>query len=224
MVVVHVITDAGPHPYFRTLIEAGVITDPDLDLFFPSIAVNTNGTVVIGCNGSSINVNVSCYAIVGRTLNGITTFTSPLLLQAGATSYHGDDELLLQFEELPAFSRWGDYSATSVDPSDSSRFWTIQMYPSDAGNPDVWSTQITELLTSTAPLLSISPSGTNVMISWTSSATGYQLQSAASLASPVIWSGRNEARGAREVVRWSGLRDLVHHFLDRLPLDPPPAS
>jgi len=78
------------------------------------------------------------------------------------------------------------YDLRYDDPADPNRFWTIQMYPFDAGNPDVWSTQITELLT--APLLSISSSGTNVMISWTSLATGYQLQSAASLASPVIWS------------------------------------
>jgi hypothetical protein len=42
-------------------------------------------------------------------------------------------------------------------------------------------------------------------------------------APPVVWSGRNEAPGTREAIRWSGLRDLVHHFLDRLPLDPPPA-
>jgi len=170
----------------RALIESGDITNPDLDLFFPSIAVNPNGTVMIACNGSSSNAPVSCYAIVGQTANGVTTFASPLLLQSGATSYHGDDELLEQLLEVPASSRWGDYSAISVDPSDPTRFWTIQMYPSDAGNPDVWSTQITELLT--APLLSISSSGTNVMISWTSLATGYQLQSAVGLASPVIWS------------------------------------
>ena len=170
----------------RALIESGDITNPDLDLFFPSIAVNPNGTIVIACNGSSIDTPVSYYAIAGQTVNGVTTFASPLLLQPGATSYHGDDELLEQLLEVPASSRWGDYSAISVDPSDPTRFWTIQMYPSDAGNPDVWSTQITELLT--APLLSISSSGTNVMISWTSLATGYQLQSAANLASPVIWS------------------------------------
>jgi hypothetical protein len=172
----------------RTLIESGDITNPALDLFFPSIAVNPNGTVVIACNGSSSNTPVSCYAIVGQTVNGFTTFASPLLLQPGATSYHGDDELLEQLLGAPASSRWGDYSAISVDPSDPTRFWTIGMYPSDAANPDVWSTQITELLTSTAPLLAISPSGTNVMISWTSLASNFQLQSTASLASPVIWS------------------------------------
>jgi hypothetical protein len=173
----------------RTLIESGDIINADLDLFFPSIAVNPNGTIVIACNGSSIDTPVSCYAIVGQTLNGVTTFASPLLLQSGATSYHGDDELVEQLFEVPASSRWGDYSAISVDPSDPGRFWTIGMYPSDAANPDVWSTQITELITTTAPpLLSISPSGTNVMVSWSSSATGYQLQSAASLAPPVNWS------------------------------------
>jgi|ERR1017187_8107016 hypothetical protein len=86
-----------------------------------------------------------------------------------------------------AISRWGDYSTVSVDPSDPTRFWSIQMYPSDSANEDVWSTQITELLT--APLqLAISRSGTNVMVSWPSIATGYHLQSATNLVSSVTWS------------------------------------
>ena len=40
-------------------------------------------------------------------------------------------------------SRWGDYSATTVDPDDDRRFWTIQEWVS-ADN--VWSTQITEII------------------------------------------------------------------------------
>jgi len=46
-------------------------------------------------------------------------------------------------------SRWGDYSATSVDPSDPNSFWTIQMYPS---GPAAWSTQITQILTVPSPV------------------------------------------------------------------------
>ena len=173
----------------HTLLESGTIADTNLDLFFPAIAANTNGTVIIGCNGSGLDTYVSCYAIAGQTVNGVTTFGSLLLLQSGVTSYHGDDELWAELLDLPLLSRWGDYSTLSVDPADPTRFWSIQMFPPDAANSDVWSTQITELLTSQVlPPLNIAPAGTNVLVSWPSSAIGFELQSAASLAPPVPWA------------------------------------
>jgi hypothetical protein len=38
-------------------------------------------------------------------------------------------------------------------------------------------------------------------------------------AASIVWLGRNDSPGAREVLRLSGLRDLVHQLLDRLPGD-----
>jgi hypothetical protein len=166
-----------------TLLESGTISSPNLDLFYPSIAANSYGVVVIGYNSSGSAALVSCYAMAGQTVGGVTTFGSPLLMKAGTTVYHGDDELLAELEGLPIVSRWGDYSATSVDPSNPNRFWTIQMYPSDS---DVWSTQITELITSPQVLLSINPVGTNVVLSWPN-VPGYHLQSTTNL-SPTSWS------------------------------------
>jgi hypothetical protein len=159
-----------------TLIGSGTITDPELDLFYPSIAANTNGTVVIGCNGSSLTSFVSAYALVGQTINGVTTFGNLLLLHAGTESY--------QDGSTADTSRWGDYSATSVDPIDPSHFWTIQMFPSGLS---VWSTQITELVTS-SPELSITASGTNVVVSWPSLAGDAQLQSRTNLFTGTAWS------------------------------------
>jgi hypothetical protein len=40
-------------------------------------------------------------------------------------------------------------------------------------------------------------------------------------APPIVWSGRNEPPGTREVIRWPGLHDLVRRVLERLPLHPP---
>ncbi|HEY2082666.1 MAG TPA: hypothetical protein VGI88_07750 [Verrucomicrobiae bacterium] len=172
------------------LLEQGMISDPNLDLFFPSIAASRAGTVVIGCNGSSINTYVSSFAYVGQTVNGTTTFGSPLLLQSGSVSYHGIDELYLSSDPVPE-SRWGDYSATSLDPVDPTHFWTIQMFPSDQ-DPDldfgIWSTQVTELIAAQPlPQLAIAPAGTNVLISWPSSAAGFQLQSNTNLVSAASW-------------------------------------
>jgi len=172
------------------LLESGTIADTNLDLFFPCIAANSNGTIVIGCNGSSIDTYVSCYAVAGQTVNGVTTFGNWVLLQSGGTSYHGDDELYEELLGLPQLSRWGDYNTLSVDPADPTRFWSIQMFPPPSDYSDVWSTQITELITSQSLLqLTIAPAGTNVVVSWPSVATGFQLQSATNLDAPVVWSG-----------------------------------
>jgi hypothetical protein len=175
----------------NTLLESGTISDPNLDLFYPSIAANAYGVIVIGYNSSGSSAFVSCYALAGQTINGVTSFGSPVLTQAGAIAYHGDDEILAELEGLPIVSRWGDYSATSVDPSDPNRFWTIQMYPSDS---DVWSTQITELITVPQLVLSINSVGPNVVLSWPL-LHGYQLQSTANTSAPATWSTVSQTPG-----------------------------
>lgn len=175
----------------HSLIESGVITNPELDLFFPCIAANASGTIVIGCNGCGPGATefVSIYAIGGQTVNGVTTFGSPVLLQAGVTSYHGDDEVYDQLLDMPPLSRWGDYSTISADPSNPAGFWVIAMYPSDEANNDVWSTQVIQVLTSQAAVsLSISPSGTNMMLAWPVMASGFQLQAATNLTPAINWS------------------------------------
>ena len=62
------------------------------------------------------------------------------------------------------------------------------MFPSDAANNDVWSTQITELITVPQFSLTLQPAGTNMTVSWPSSAAGYQLQAAPSLQSSAVWT------------------------------------
>lgn len=168
------------------LLEQGMISDPDLDLFFPDIEANSSGTVVIGCNGSdSSSAFVSSFAYVGQTVSGVTTFGSSMLLQAGSVSYHDINDLFGLSD-----SRWGDYNAISVDPADPTQFWAIQMIPTDVNNSDtglgegIWSTWVTQLIVAPPlPQLSITPSGANALISWPSSAAGFQLQSSASLTS-----------------------------------------
>jgi hypothetical protein len=177
------------------LLEQGTITDPNLDLIYASIAANSNGVVVIACNGCSINTYISSYAYAGLTVNGQTTFGNPILLAAGSYNYH---DLYEQSGSSPdGDSRWGDYSTISVDPVDSTHFWTIQMLPLysfdydlfDSGDAVIWQMQITELITSVAaPPLTISLTGTNAVVSWPLFASSYQLFSATNLTSPVAWS------------------------------------
>lgn len=172
----------------NTLLESGTIADPTLDFFFPSIAANKFGVVVIGFNACGTNLFISSCAMAGQTLNGATTFGNRVVLQSGATSYHGDDELAASLLGTPPFSRWGDYSATAIDPSDPNRFWTVQMFPSDAANSDVYSTQVTELITTPQIFLNILPSGPNMTITWPAGFAGYQLQTTSSFQSSTTWS------------------------------------
>jgi hypothetical protein len=165
------------------LLESGTITDTNLDLFYPSIAANSNGVVVIGCNGCSTNTFISSFAYAGLTQNNITTFGSRVLLAAGNVNYHGGDE----FSSPTGESRWGDYSAVSVDPSNPARFWTIQMLPM-LNTGSQWQTQITELITSLpAPRLTLALSETNATVSWPFYAADYQLQSTTNLTAGAGW-------------------------------------
>ena len=114
--------------------QSGVIANPALSFYYGSIAVNQFGNVIIAFSGSGPSQFVSIYAVEGVTTNGATTFGDPVLLKAGVSDYE------VTFGS--GRNRWGDYSATMLDPSDPYRFWTIQEW---ASGTDIWSTQIIEL-------------------------------------------------------------------------------
>ena len=182
----------------QTVLEQGTISDPNLDLFFPSIAANPYGIVVVCCNGSGNNTYISSYAYAGQTVNGHTTFGSHVLLASGANNYHDQNEILsglLGGGTTP--SRWGDYSTLSVDPNDPTQFWTIQTYPSDlddaSGLDDgIWAERITQLTVTAPPQVNLARVGTNVLISWPAYAGGYKLYATGDLRAPVSWSVVNQ--------------------------------
>ncbi len=124
------------------ILQTGLIADDQLAVYFPSIAVNDFGQVVIGFSGSSQTQPVSSYAVVGKTTDGTTDFGPITLLKAGVDDYQRLDS--------KGRNRWGDYSATVVDPNSPNTFWTFQQFVS--GN-DQWAIQITEIKVGTSPLL-----------------------------------------------------------------------
>jgi hypothetical protein len=121
-------------PLANAVVQSGVIADPELDLYMPSIAVDDSRVAVIGFTGSSESVFPSAYAVAGESLAGQTVFGEPVLLRAGAADY----------EVLDRFGRnsWGDYSTTVVDPGDPLSFWTFQQFVIEE---DVWGISITHL-------------------------------------------------------------------------------
>ncbi|NOX54996.1 MAG: right-handed parallel beta-helix repeat-containing protein, partial [Planctomycetes bacterium] len=118
----------------NTVKQSGTISHPDLDYFCPSIAVNASGDVVIGFSASSNNQAASAYAVVGETSAGATRFSTPIELQAGQGEY--------QRLDADRVNRWGDYSATVVDPSDPNKFWTFQEFVSEQNK---WAIRIAEI-------------------------------------------------------------------------------
>ncbi len=122
----------------KRLKQEGLITDKNLDYFYGSIAVDEFNNVVIGFNGSSNTQFVSSFAVLGKTSSGVTTFDNPLLLKESSVSYKFGSSA---FGDPNTF-RWGDYSATVVDPTDPFTFWTFQEY---AFADNAWGTQITQL-------------------------------------------------------------------------------
>ena len=127
------------------MLQQGTISDPNFDFFYPSIAANAEGDVVLAFDRSGGPTagaagNISAYAAVGTTTNGILTFGTPFLLQSGLV----DDYHLVDAANI---NRWGDYSATTVDPNDPFDFWTVQEIPifPAANGQSRWATWVTEI-------------------------------------------------------------------------------
>jgi uncharacterized repeat protein (TIGR01451 family) len=122
----------------NTITQTGVIEDANIDFHEPSIAVNTSGRVVIGYTCSGPNLAASVCASVGTTTAGVTTFQPPAIVFAGSGTYYRDFCTPTPMNPCSERNRWGDYSATVVDPSDPGTFWIFQEYTAqDAGNVDV---------------------------------------------------------------------------------------
>ncbi|MBC7856563.1 MAG: hypothetical protein IAF94_24300 [Pirellulaceae bacterium] len=119
----------------NVILQTGTISDLNRSYYFPSIAVNAFGDVLIGASGSSATEFVSTFAFIGVTAGDVTTFGSEILLKAGVDDYERLDG--------SGRNRWGDYSATVLDPTNRFGFWTFQEFVS--GDND-WSVQITNIV------------------------------------------------------------------------------
>lgn len=117
------------------------LTSGSMWAYFPSIAVNPSGQIVVGFSGSDDATYASSYAIAGSFDGVNVTWGTEQLLKAGLSNYQQLDGI--------GRNRWGDYSAIQVDPVDPSRFWTIQEFASST--PNVWQTQVTELVLQPVP-------------------------------------------------------------------------
>jgi len=88
--------------------------------FFPSIAVNSTNDIAIGFSASASAIYPGCY-YTGRLSTDAAGFTiAPDVVRAG------EDYYFRMFGGTR--NRWGDYSGTSVDPSDDQTFYVFNEY------------------------------------------------------------------------------------------------
>ena len=107
------------------IVQSGVV-DPGANshVIYPSIAVNKLNSVCIGFTHTDTSRYAEAAYVVRQVGDAAGTTQGIALLKAGQGSY---------FKTFGGGrNRWGDFSNTVVDPSDSLTFWTIQEY---AGTP-----------------------------------------------------------------------------------------
>lgn len=88
-----------------------VIADAAADYAYPSLAVNSLGTALVGYSVFSASMYPSA---AYRTIDSNGNVSAPVAVKSG--------------EDWYSFFRWGDYSTTVVDPADDASFWTLQSY------------------------------------------------------------------------------------------------
>ena len=147
------------------LAQQGRVSDPARFYYYPSIAVNSNGDIALGFSGSSTTEFAGGF-YTARSIADPAGFTQIVsTLKAGEGTY---------FKDLGSGqNRWGDYSATVVDPSDDLTFWTLQEYAATPIN--TWGTwwgkfHLSDVLSPTG-LTATADNATQVTLHWTDPAT-----------------------------------------------------
>jgi hypothetical protein len=104
-------------------VQRGRLEDPSGIQFygFPSLAVNRNGDVLIGFSSFSENQFASASYAYRAAGDPVGTMREERLFKAGEDIYVRD-------EVQHGANRWGDYSASAVDPVNDTDLWTIQEY------------------------------------------------------------------------------------------------
>ncbi|GEM_PF-2206588 len=120
--------------------------------YFPAIMVNGQGHAAMGFSGSKSNEFVSAY-FTGRLVDDSTgTMGVVELLKAGEASYTQLDGA------NPPRNRWGDYTYSTLDPTDDMTLWTIQEYAA-SGVANNWATWNSELHSPAPTLTATTASG-----------------------------------------------------------------
>ncbi len=122
-----------------SVVQWGTVAAPTMYYYFPSIMVNQLGDAVMGFTGSNSSMYAACYYCGRRAGDPLGEMSEPVQFKAGTGPQNNIDSY--------GRNRWGDYSYTTLDPSDEHTFYTIQEY---GHATDIWGTYVAVLQT-TAP-------------------------------------------------------------------------
>jgi hypothetical protein len=113
-----------------TLLQEGLVDDPNYDYTHPSLAVDAAGNIGIGCTRTSTNEFPSVCIMMKAASDPPGTMRPPVIAVHGTTYFRN-----AKYKLLP----WGNYSATCIDPSHPKLLWTYQEY-ANSTNDGQWCT------------------------------------------------------------------------------------
>ncbi|MBL9031712.1 MAG: immunoglobulin domain-containing protein [Phycisphaerae bacterium] len=102
-------------------------------IWIPSVAASGQGHMAIAASSAGAAQFASVVAAGRLSTDALGTTQAPATIVAGAAAYNQE----------PGMQRWGDYSATVVDPADDQTLWTFQEYAASGGQ---WAVRATRLI------------------------------------------------------------------------------
>ena len=103
-----------------SVLSTGTISEPNRSHWYPSVAINKLGTLAVGFSRVSASQWLSTAYAFRAPTDPPSTISAPVLLKLGGRAYTGEGGSPV---------RWGDYTATAVDPADDLGFWHYNGYP-----------------------------------------------------------------------------------------------
>jgi len=103
------------------VLQEGMVDDPDCDYLIPSLAVDANGNIGLGCTRTSAKEYPSVCVMIHAAGDPPNSMRPPVAAVKGTTVFTGK-------RASQHGAGWGSYSSTCLDPSDPTIFWTYQQY------------------------------------------------------------------------------------------------
>ncbi len=123
--------NTGSWPGSISMSNTGTASVASVYQWFPSVAVNTDDTMVMDFSRASTTEFASIYYSYRYATDPANTLTGPISAFAGTHYYTGEGGTPV---------RWGDYSTTIADPADKNNFWMFNEYCLSVGS--TWVTRV----------------------------------------------------------------------------------